>query len=405
MMSPANAPTTLRGDDVRAVAGNFHLILLGLGAVWALEILVAKGPLLTVYGSISAPLTAVILFVAAAAAAVSVGRRWVQPDAPSRTQSFSYGPGLLCVLASVVAFYAATTQQSSYELVLAHENESLVGQLWAPLSLAAAALLIVSMEKASVANLLLLLVLVISSAAAGGRTVPGLMLTMFFLSRMLLHSEEYRLAGPNSRLKRYVAWTVVAFSLVVLMSWVGAVRSNAIGGDGFTPDDMARNGYGAGPLWLQYLVATLGVIGESARITHVAVPDLLPYQGATLLISDILSFLPQFEATVTQATMEPYAAVGSIIFTSRPGGTPTTLYLLGGYFGVLVGAFMYTLALVVLVSKARTSRRILVSVAALLLTSTYVLGMYGTGTPTAATMVAFLLVSIWVACGRLLRWA
>ena len=66
---------------------------------------------------------------------------------------------------------------------------------------------------------------------------------------------------------------------------------------------LASNGYTFGPDWLRYLAATLGVIGESARITHTAVPLVVGHRGFELLLADVASFLPGHQETVTAATI------------------------------------------------------------------------------------------------------
>jgi hypothetical protein len=140
------------------------------------------------------------------------------------------------------------------------------------------------------------------------------------------------------------------------------------------------------------------VIGESARVTHRAVPTQIPYAGVDLLGSDLLSFLPWFKDTVNQATVRPYFALGSPVSTTHPGGTPNTLYLLGGNWFVLIGAMIYSGIVLTLCWRARRKPGSAAVACFLLLFGTYLLGGYGIGTPTGTTTVAMIVAAtgIWL---------
>lgn len=392
-------PTPPGQDTVAQTTSGLTVIVFGLAAIWAVEIAVTRGPLQSLYGPISDSFAGVGFFVLGALLAVRmaavVSRRRNRGGGDRGVIGPVPGARGLSYIAAATAGYAAYTGQSNYELILAGQNQSLVGQLWGPVSLGAAAVILASPMRLVRRDAIALSVLLVAASLAGGRTVPGLILIMLLLRYMFLDASRSTRARKRSRAKSVLILGIAASVLVITFSVLGGIRTNALGGGGFTDADLASKGYESGPVWLRYLASTLGVIGEAARVNRVALPDLLPYQGFGLLISDMFSFLPSFVETVDLATIKPYHSVGSIVFTSHPGGTPTTLYLLGGHLGVLVGAIVYTLIIATLAQRSSLDGGVVARVLLLIFGATYLLGAYGTGTPTGAQVIAALVACSW----------
>ncbi|MDH3026962.1 hypothetical protein QEN35_21640 [Gordonia alkanivorans] len=187
----------------------------------------------------------------------------------------------------------------------------------------------------------------------------------------------------------------------MLLSYLAATRAAATEGAGFTANNLAGYGYGDLPVFVQYAIATLGIIGESAMVSHAVTPEILPEAGFSLLISDVFSPLPAFSETVTEHTISVYQAAGSQVFVSRPGGAPTTFYLLGGRTGVALGGFVYGAILMGLLNGVYGRASQICGVFFLILGATLVLGAYGTGTPTALTLLSICYAALLVGISHL----
>ncbi|WP_152930160.1 hypothetical protein [Gordonia jacobaea] len=272
-------------------------------------------------------------------------------------------------------------------------NESLIGAVWSPVSLGSVAVLLaVQRQKLCKRDLFLVGAILVTTAILGGRTVPGLIILMLLVRRMF-----FVLADDGISLKPFSRREVaILVALVVLL--VGALgllaqfRQPELNTAPSSNSEFIYYG-GVRPAALQYLVATAGIIGESARVAHFAVPVYHAESGFGLLFTDVFSFLPWFSSTVTAETVDVYRSAGSTVMVSRPGGTPSTLYFIGGESGVVVGGFVYALIFSWLLVRYYTSGRLFYSLMLLMILPVFILGIYGTGTPTSLTVLTLLVVA------------
>lgn len=360
-----------------------------VGIVWLLESTAASGPFIERFGRPLATIGSSVLFVLAFVLAAMLAS--TRPRRKSRTSSLRASPSriarIACLFSVALTAYCLASGRATYDPLLGDEARSvdLLALIWAPVALGSAAALLSLQRKFRWTDWLLLVLVAVLASAIGGRTTPGLIAVMVVLRFLVLP------AYP-SFVPRHVSARVVigvglgAIGVALILSFAAANRAQT---SGFTDGNLEYYGYSAWPEQLRYLGATLGVIGESAHITHAVVPDVLPFRGFGLIIEDVLSFTPWSSKTITESTIDLYRAAGSVVFVSRPGGTAATFYLLGGTAGVLAGGAAYGWVLLRLVMRTFREGAHYSAAAFLLLASTFVVGMYGTGTPTAVTLLSF----------------
>lgn len=376
-----------------------------LSTGWVVETIIASGPFVEYYGRHTSNLVSIGLFLLAFAAATrlaSTSRGPIQGDTGGvESAKAKYVPRAVALGSILLTSAALLAGRAGYNPLLTDEGRSddLLSIIWAPVAVGAAAALISAPRRLRAGDWLLLAGVGLSAALVGGRTTPGLILVM------LLARYVFFPAYPSLSPRKLAPRTVILFALAGLLaalafSAAAATRAATDGNVGFSDSNLAFYGYATWPTWLQSLAATLGVIGESSHVTHAVVPDTLGFQGIGLLMEDIFSFLPGQQRTITATTIDVYAAAGSVVFVSRPGGTVATLYLLGGDIAVVAGASVYAVLLFVLARRVYAGARVFCPPAFLVLFSTLVVGVYGTGTPTALTFLAVTVASVTLAVSR-----
>jgi hypothetical protein len=362
------------------------LLLMG----WSLELLVASGPARRSVVSGWLPFISALLFFTGANLGLRFGVRIGWRESP--------GPGLAiprplalatCLLGAAAALVAWVRGESNYSLILQHGASSPAGKAWPMLIIAGAAMVLAVQERIARLDALALSAAVIAASLAGGRTVPGLILIMWVVRYTFLD-------GYRKLTLRMAVMTLACVAVAALLfSMIGFMRDSTFSGrqNSVALEYVGRQGYSWGPPFLWGAEATLGVVGEAALVTHSTVPKRRPFAGADVLLSDLLSFTPWVSRTVDPETMPPYWAAGMRVETSRPGGTPTTLYLLGGRWLVLLGALVYSALLGWLATLAIRSGNGAAKAYFLIVCATYCLGIYGTGTPTGGTALSLLAVA------------
>lgn len=360
-----------------------------VGVLWIVEALVTSGPIAAKMPDVMPSIISAVLFVICfAAGALAIATRGTKSLTSLSLPDGRWITRLMLTAAIGVSAVAAVTDSSSYNPVLGDEsrNSSLLGFIWAPISLASVAAVLVISTRLSKIDWLLVLGVAAMATLVGGRTVPTVIVLMIALRALYLpeHRGTLRRVSPHTLL----LLAGVSVLAAVLLSAIAATRSESTG---FTEANLDYYGYDFGPPALRNLLATLGIIGESARVTHLAVPTTVPYAGFGLLIDDVLSFLPWASDTVTARTIDIYGAIGSVVFTSRPGGTASTMFILLGDIGVMIGAFAYGLVLMWTLRRAAIPGHRYSAAFFLLLMATFVIGVYGTGTPTSLTLISVLL--------------
>lgn len=365
------------------------LAIMALTGIWLLEIAVSEGPLRQYSPSNWAAVTTDLIFAGTAILAIRVERSFPSRShsAPIRSQSAATGR-ILTVMAIVVAGYVAATGISDYATQQTLGNHSVIGQFWPALNISGAALMLSTDQKLSKVDLILLVGNIAVATIPGGRTVAGLILLAAALKWIFFTS------GARTARKRASAFACICV-LILAFGVGGASRSTANGNNSFNPEILNSEGYNAHFAPFTYVEATMGIVGEAALVTHTEVPSRVRYAGAKLLGEDMFSFLPGHQETVNHVTIFPYEGLGSYVKSSRPGGTPNTLYLLGGNWLVGIGGFLYALILARLCHvSVQANRPPLARPAFLIVGSTFMLGAYGIGTPTATTTLALIVTGL-----------
>lgn len=368
-----------------------------LGTVWLVEVTLTSGPFAQMLPNPMPAILSIMLFVIAFSAGVGliVSYKPLVPRSLPRT----YGAGIAriaIIIAILLAFLAVATGATGYDPVFGEQRQetSLLGSAWAPASLGSVAARLAMPNRFTLFDWALVASITAVSLVPGGRTIPALIIIMVALRTVLLPDASGTMWTAKSR--NLILLIIAGVASILFFVAFAAERALASGATAFSAENLEYYGYNFGPPLIQYVHATIGVIGEAARLVQVTSPAHLPYPGFGLFFQDLFSFLPGHQPTVTDETRSVYLAAGSLVVVSRPGGTVATLFMLNGNAGVIIGGLAYGAILTFLLKRGIEAKRYAESSWFLLLAATFVVGAYGTGTPTTFTLLSAIVA--WIVC-------
>lgn len=392
-VKPVPQRTRVVSSNCITAARRLIYLVIALGAVWAVEVFTARGPMSGAFSAEWKPLFSVLIFVVFFAIGVSLAalprsrggeRRSFSTSGVVSVSRFGCGVSLVLIAYNLVSGFG------TYNPVLVDGARSSTPLLllWSPIAIGSTASLLFAKRPLARVDIALVVVVAFSALLLGGRTVPGF-IGLFLLIRFLFIPTDASYFLARVSFSRVILILSVVCAAGLSLSYFAAVRAGGDDeGSAFGSSNLSLYGYNSGPVLVRYLMATFGIIGESSRVTHAVVPELLPHPGFRLLLSDVFSFLPSFSDTITKETIVVYEYAGAVVFVSRPGGTPSTLYFLGGWVGVAVGSALFGLILMGVLRVVYSRGYTVLGPVFLILAVTFTLGAYGTGTPNSLTVIA-----------------
>lgn len=383
-MTREDGITYTRQSDFR-----LFLIFLLVPAIWLVEVYLARG---YYYSLISTERGATIasIFVFTFFGSLPFLKK-IEPKSINRgpreqNSKFLGRFGILLALAGAsIVLYLVPSGRISYASVIRSDDGIGVYAIWGPLMVAGTMLILATTSRTSMKQLAFFAALIIVASLPGGRTIPAVIL-VFVLLHFLIYAPAIKPLSAKLIARVVIALLVGVWALAAL----GSLRDAGLESDNWSERSLAQYGYTSSLPGGAAIKANLGIIGESAMVSRVMTPTTIPFQGPTLIFSDLLSFVPGINETFDSHSQAIYGEFGAPTETSRPGGLHSTFYVVGGNVAVAALAFMFSFICRHSVQYARNGSLGWFGFSILFVTA-FLIGAYGVGIPTGMLFLGLLI--------------